>query len=66
MRMRGLSLLALAAATACFTSVTLGANGTVDLVVAATTAANGSIVGTAYLTGGSERRRGVVSLAAVV
>jgi 2',3'-cyclic-nucleotide 2'-phosphodiesterase/3'-nucleotidase len=66
MRMRGLSLLALAAATACFTSVTLGANGTVDLVVAATTDVHGYIEGWNYLTGRPDTLRGLARLATIV
>jgi len=64
--MRGLSLLALAAATACFTSVTLGANGTVDLVVAATTDVHGYIEGWNYLTGRPDTLRGLARLATIV
>jgi 2',3'-cyclic-nucleotide 2'-phosphodiesterase/3'-nucleotidase len=64
--MRGLSLLALSAATACFTSVTLGANGTVDLVVAATTDVHGYIEGWNYLTGRPDSLRGLARLATIV
>jgi 2',3'-cyclic-nucleotide 2'-phosphodiesterase/3'-nucleotidase len=64
--MRGLSLLTLAAATACFTSVTLGANGTVDLVVAATTDVHGYIEGWNYLTGRPDTLRGLARLATIV
>ncbi len=64
--MRGLSLLALSAATACFTSVTLGANGTVDLVVAATTDVHGYIEGWNYLTGRPDTLRGLARLATIV
>ncbi len=64
--MRGLSVLALSAATACFTSVTLGANGTVDLVVAATTDVHGYIEGWDYLTGRPDTLRGLARLATIV
>jgi 2',3'-cyclic-nucleotide 2'-phosphodiesterase/3'-nucleotidase len=64
--MRGLSLLALSAATACFTSVTLGANGTVDLVVAATTDVHGYVEGWNYLTGRPDTLRGLARLATIV
>jgi 2',3'-cyclic-nucleotide 2'-phosphodiesterase/3'-nucleotidase len=64
--MRGLLLLALSAATACFTSVTLGANGTVDLVVAATTDVHGYVEGWNYLTGRPDTLRGLARLATIV
>jgi 2',3'-cyclic-nucleotide 2'-phosphodiesterase/3'-nucleotidase len=66
MRMRGWLLLALMAATGCFTSVTLGANGTVDLVVAATTDVHGYIEGWNYLTGRPDTLRGLARIATIV
>jgi 2',3'-cyclic-nucleotide 2'-phosphodiesterase (5'-nucleotidase family) len=64
--MRGLLMLALLSATACFTSMTLGANGTVDLVVAATTDVHGYIEGWNYLTGRPDTLRGLARIATIV
>src|SRR5215831_18607657 len=66
MRMRGLSILALLSATACYTSMTLGANGPVDLVVAATTDVHGYVEGWNYLTGRPDTLRGLARIATIV
>ena len=59
-------MLVLLSATACFTSMTLGANGTVDLVVAATTDVHGYIEGWNYLTGRPDTLRGLARIATIV
>lgn len=66
MRIRGLLTLGLLGATACFTSLTLGANGTVDLVLAATTDVHGYIEGWNYLTGRPDTLRGLARIATIV
>jgi 2',3'-cyclic-nucleotide 2'-phosphodiesterase/3'-nucleotidase len=64
--MRGLLLLALLSAAACYTSMTLGANGPVDLVVAATTDVHGYVEGWNYLTGRPDTLRGLARIATIV
>jgi 2',3'-cyclic-nucleotide 2'-phosphodiesterase (5'-nucleotidase family) len=66
MRIRGLLTLGLAVAGACFTSVTLGANGTVDLVVAATTDTHGYVEGWDYETGRPDTLRGLARIATII
>lgn len=66
MRIRGLFALALLGGAACFTSVTLGANGPVDLVVAATTDTHGYVAGWNYLTGRPDTLRGLARIATIV
>jgi len=66
MRIRGLLFLSLSAATACFTSMTLGANAPVDLVVAATTDVHGYVEGWNYLTGRPDTLRGLARIATIV
>jgi 2',3'-cyclic-nucleotide 2'-phosphodiesterase (5'-nucleotidase family) len=66
MRLRGWLALALLAATGCFRSMTLGANGTVDLVVAATTDVHGYVEGWDYLTGRPDTLRGLARIATIV
>jgi 2',3'-cyclic-nucleotide 2'-phosphodiesterase/3'-nucleotidase len=64
--MRGLLMLALLSAAGCYTSMTLGANGPVDLVVAATTDVHGYIEGWNYLTGRPDTLRGLARIATIV
>ena len=59
-------MLALLSATACYTSMTLGANGPVDLVVAATTDVHGYVEGWNYLTGRPDTLRGLARIATIV
>src|SRR5690348_15124822 len=66
MRIRGLFALGLLGGAACFTSVTLGANGPVDLVVAATTDVHGYVEGWNYLTGRPDTLRGLARIATIV
>ncbi len=66
MRMRGLLTLGLLGATACFSSLTLGANTTVDLLVAATTDVHGYIEGWNYLTSRPDTLRGLARIATIV
>lgn len=66
MRIRGWLALGLLGGTACFTSVTLGANGPVDLVVAATTDTHGYIAGWNYLTARPDTLRGLARIATIV
>lgn len=66
MRIRGLFALGLLGGAACFTSVTLGANGPVDLVVAATTDTHGYVAGWNYLTGRPDTLRGLARIATIV
>ncbi len=66
MRMRGLLTLGLLGATACFSSLTLGANSTVDLLVAATTDVHGYIEGWNYLTSRPDTLRGLARIATIV
>jgi 2',3'-cyclic-nucleotide 2'-phosphodiesterase (5'-nucleotidase family) len=66
MRIRGLLTLGLLAAGACFTSLTLGANSTVDLVVAATTDVHGYVEGWDYLAGRPDTLRGLARIATII
>src|SRR5690242_8780955 len=66
MRIRGWLALGLMGGTACFTTVTLGANGPVDLVVAATTDTHGYIAGWNYLTNRPDTLRGLARVATIV
>ena len=66
MRIRGWLALGLLGGTACFSTITLGANGPVDLVVAATTDTHGTVAGWSYLTGRPDTLRGLARVATVV
>src|ERR1051326_6684922 len=66
MRIRGWLAVTLLGASACFTSVRLGANGPVDLVVAATTDVHGYVAGWNYLTSRPDESRGLARVATIV
>jgi 2',3'-cyclic-nucleotide 2'-phosphodiesterase/3'-nucleotidase len=66
MRIRGWLALGLVAGAGCFTSVTLGANGPVDLTVAATTDVHGYVAGWNYLTGRPDTVRGLARIATII
>lgn len=66
MRIRGWLALALLGGTACFTTVTLGANGPVDLIVAATADVHGYVAGWNYLTGRPDTVRGLARIATIL